>query len=363
MFNSYSIASLFLALILLGTSCASKSDKAFIAATDSDLVESFEIKDPKLEKFKTAPLVVEESAKEIVASKPTEKIVEQKKKGKQSPKIEVTQKGPEYPEGYPEILIGYDKQSSHLWDKFKPRLNIGETFTFEVSYMGITAGHIRMSVKPPAVVNGRAAFHFVAQLRSARYYEYVYKLDDTLETFVDRETMIPVKYSLMQRESGQSVDDLQIFDADAHKTYFWYKRLKKGQEKKEEKEEFIPKYFQDSYSTLYFVRGFPLKNGDVYKFPIITRAKLWMLTIKVTGRETIEVNGKKISAIRLDAETQFPGVLSKKGDITFWYSDDQSRRLLKFGGKVKIGTVEGELIEYSSGQDSAAADDSARLPQ
>jgi hypothetical protein len=88
-----------------------------------------------------------------------------------------------------------------------------------------------------------------------------------------------------------------------------------------------------------------------------------MLTIKVTGRETIEVNGKKISAIRLDAETQFPGVLSKKGDITFWYSDDQSRRLLKFGGKVKIGTVEGELIEYSSGQDSAAADDSARLPQ
>ena len=146
------------------------------------------------------------------------------------------------------------------------------------------------------------------------------------------------------------MDDLQLFDHEKHKTFFWYKRLKKGKTKTRHVEAFIPKHFQDSFSSLFFVRGLPLKTGDVYQFPIMTRAKTWLIKMKVAKKEHITIMGKKILAIRVNAETHFPGVLKKKGDIIFWYSADLERRLLKFQANVKIGAIKGELVDYTSGK-------------
>jgi hypothetical protein len=115
-------------------------------------------------------------------------------------------------------------------------------------------------------------------------------------------------------------------------------------------EKYIPGLFQDSYSSLYFVRGLPLSIGDQYEFPVVTRGKVWLLTLKVEKKEKIDVNGKEVEAFRINAETRFPGVLKKKGDIIFWYSTDSLRRLLKFNAKIKLGSVEGELVEFTPGE-------------
>ena len=136
------------------------------------------------------------------------------------------------------------------------------------------------------------------------------------------------------------------FDHDKRKTFFWYNRLKKKKRKKVKKNAFIPQFFQDSFSALFFVRGLPLKKGQVYKFPVITRTKLWELKAEVVGTENIKVKKKTVNAIKLKVETKFPGVLKKKGDINFWYSNDKQRRLLKFNANVKIGNVVGELADY-----------------
>ena len=58
---------------------------------------------------------------------------------------------------------------------------------------------------------------------------------------------------------------------------------------------------------------------------------------------------KDVEAIRIKAETSFPGVLKKRGDIIFWYSNDQTKRVLKFEAKVKIGSIEGLLVGYKPG--------------
>ena len=67
------------------------------------------------------------------------------------------------------------------------------------------------------------------------------------------------------------------------------------------------------------------------------------------GEEIISVNGNDINAHRLKAETHFPGVLQKSGDINFWYSADESKKLVKFQAKIKIGSILGELVEYKPG--------------
>ena len=357
---------IYLILIPLLSTCASKSDRRFVDLSKEKVEESFDIGKSTLDKFK----VVEKADKKKTEKKPIKKVQKKKIVKKTEPKkkkpevkkekivevkiedaeVEVEPKKFQYPEGYPERFLDYDKVAAPLWTDFKPKIYPDEEFVFEVSFLGITAGHIKMTAEPLVEVAGEDAFHFKAHMRSARYYKYIYELDDTLESFVSKETFRPIKYTLIQRESAQSVDDLQFFDQEKMKTLLFYKRLKRGQLKKIEKEEWIPRYFQDSYSALYFVRGFPLKLGDKYEFPIVTRGKIWILKMKVEKKEKIKIMGKWTRAIRIAAETRFPGVLKKKGDILFWYSDDDRKKLLKFQAKVKIGSVEGELVEYREGR-------------
>ena len=66
----------------------------------------------------------------------------------------------------------------------------------------------------------------------------------------------------------------------------------------------------------------------------------------VMGEEKIDVAGKTWDALKVKMETRFPGVLKKRGDIIFWYSADKLRRPLKFKAKVKIGSLNGEMLSY-----------------
>ncbi|MBT3983792.1 MAG: DUF3108 domain-containing protein [Bacteriovoracaceae bacterium] len=288
------------------------------------------------EKRKKTPKVAEKK----VAPKPAAKSIDLKK-------IEAKSIKTRYPKGYPKVLKGYDKKSEPLWKKFSPKIYIGEKMALDVKYFNITAGKIFIETLPIKKIGGRKTFHFFARLKSAPFYEYIYKLDDYIESFMDIETYTPIKYALVQHETKQDVDDLQLFDDEALKTYFWYKRKKNGQIKEVNKSAFIPKYFQDSVTPLFFMRGLPFKIGAKYEFPVITRAKLWIVKIEVVKIETIRIMGERIKAYKLKAETRYPGVLSKKGDIIFWFSKDARKRFLKFEAKVKIGTITGELVSFS----------------
>ena len=55
-------------------------------------------------------------------------------------------------------------------------------------------------------------------------------------------------------------------------------------------------------------------------------------------RETIETEKGKKRAIRIHATTKYSGDHLKSGDLYFWFSDDESRTLLKARAKIKIGS-------------------------
>ena len=251
-----------------------------------------------------------------------------------------------YPVDYPEDYKAYDQKSEKIWKEFVPKVFIGEKMVFDVKYFNVTAGKIFLETKPIKKIGTRKAFHFYGRMISAPFYEMIYNLDDYVESFMDIETYIPIKYALIQRETKQDIDDLELIDTDKLKTYFWFKKVKDEVVKDEKMETFVPRYLQDSLSPIFFMRGLPFIIGRVYEFPVVTRAKVWMVKIEVQSLEKIKVQDKWEEAYRLKVETRFPGVLSKKGDIIFWYSSDAKKRFLKFEAKVKIGSIDGELVDY-----------------
>lgn len=250
------------------------------------------------------------------------------------------------PEDYPKEFEDYDKSSQELWKKFKPLYFPGEKIQMELRYFGITCASILISSMPIEKVHNEMTYHYHGRMISAPFYKYLYTLDDTIQTYVAVDGFHPVKYSIMQRESVQKVDDLQFFNRKSRQTQVWYEKTKRGNLTKYEKTVYTPYFIQDSYSALFFVRGLPLLEGDIYEFPVVTRGKLWIIKVRVGEREIVKVNDKPMDAIKVYAQTHFPGVLEKQGDILFWYSNDEYKKLLKFSAKVKLGTLEGELVHY-----------------
>lgn len=357
-------SSLLFIFCLALSSCATNYEEeksVLLSKTETtDLVQSFDVDKEQAESFKTDAAVEEkkpETAKktEVAATKtPAKKGKEKIPSTKTAPVVTappvvvpVSTNG--LPADYPEEFKAYDVKSKQAWDKFKPVFYQGEQSIMSVTYLGVTAGYITILSKEVVNLNNKKAFHFYARFKSSDSYRYFYWLDDRLDSYVEKETFLPMKYSLIQREKKQNVDDLQLFDFKKMKTYNWYKRVKEGSNKDEKGETPIPSLAQDSFSALQFVRGLPLDKGNTYEFPVITRGKFWMLKVEVMGEETINVQDKEVRAIKIRAETNFPGVLKKSGDINFWYGADPERKLLKFQAKVKIGSLYGELVEYTPG--------------
>ena len=251
-----------------------------------------------------------------------------------------------YPKDYPDKFKVFDRESKKIWKLYQPRIDMGEKHVFTLNYLGITAGYIKISVERPREINNEWVHHLKGRVKSAKYYKAIYSLEDVLDSYISKKRFVPVKYNLIQRESGQSVDDIQFFDSSKDKTYFLYKRIKRGKIKKERKVEYIPRYFMDSFSSLFMLRGLPMEIGRSYKIPIVNRAKTWILFAQVEGFEKIKIMGKKVNSIRVQAQTHFGGALKRTGGIVFWYSSDRRRRLLKFQAKIKIGSIKGELVEY-----------------
>lgn len=344
---------LFLTLCLSSCAINYEKEKSILLAADEspDLVNNFEINKKQADDFKTTPV----SEIKIVKDKK----VKNKKLKKTNEKVEVTKEEKKsimdlalahpLPENYPEDFKKYDTKSKEAWSKFKPEFYHGEQTIMSVSFLGVTAGFITILSKEVVALNNKLAYHYYARFKSSEAYRYFYWLDDKIDSFVEKETYLPMKYSLVQREKKQDVDDLQIFDFKKMMTYHWYKRVKKDSNKEENLEQEIPRLAQDSFSALQFVRGLPLVQGNIYEFPVITRGKFWLLKVEIMEEENIEIMGKKTPAIKIRAETNFPGVLKKSGDIFFWYGKDPERRLLKFQAKVKIGSITGKMIEYKPG--------------
>ncbi len=303
------------------------------------LLEKFEI---EKDEAKSAPEKVSEkevSKKKVAIKKEAKKV---------TPKVEtLVTKNKKLPDDYPELLKEINKKAEAVWKQYKPNHFINEKNYLDIHYLGMTVGKIMVMNQGKKMIHGKEVWHLHARFKSAPFYSSIYELDDTVDTYVTSDEFLSLRYSLIQRESKQDVDDLQLNDRDQMKTFWFYKQKKSdGKIRNKEKEAHIPYFSIDPFSVLFFYQGLPLKNGDVYEIPLINKSKILILKSVVEGRETIETEvHKKVRAIRVHATTKYTGETLKDGDLTFWFTDDAKRTLIKASAKIKLGSVTADIVE------------------
>ncbi len=360
---------LFALLTILFVSCSTTLKQFFSGDDDINqrneklMQEDFEVEETVLEKFKEgdAPekgLVQKEKPKKVEPEKvsPTKekrnadrpKFVAVKKRHKENKSIQKKTIPKEiYPIDYPNDLKVLDKTSLKYWNQLKAEIIPNEKTVMDISYMGISTGKITISTLEDTMIGGQSVYHVNARIKTADFYSYLYELDDFCDSFITKEKFLPIKFSLIQRESAQNIDDLQLFDLDGLKTYSLYKRVTDEKTKKTKKEEFIPHYFQDPLSIVFFIRSLPLnKKNQKYTIPIVNQGKVEILTATVQETETINTQiGKKL-ARKVSIFTRAKGKTISGGNMTFWFSEDEKKIFLKFKAKIKIGSISGEIVSH-----------------
>lgn len=354
-----------LSLMVLLSGCSSWDQKAFEKELEKTAHENGQ--DPKvvitskndeqiLEKFEVQP-IEEKKTEEPTPKKeiPTpKKIVKKKTTSTPKPAKEVKEASSPaqapavkaLPDDYPPELVAINEKAKKVWDLYKPNHFVDQKFYLNINYLGMTVGKIMVMNKGKKMINEKEVWHLYAKFKSAPFYSNIYELDDTVDTYVTTDKFLSTRYSLIQRETKQDVDDLQLHDREQLKTFSFYHRKKNDGSVKDKKEEkYIPFYSIDPFSVVFFYQGLPLKNSDVYEIPIINKGKILLLRSVVEGREKIPTKKGSRMAIRLHATTKYSGETLKSGDLYFWFSDDESRTLLRAQAKIKIGSVTAEIVD------------------
>ena len=335
---------LILFILVLGCSHKSvKNDDSNVQKKRNDLDISEELK----EKFVITtekPNTNKESDQKVKAPSPTKKKETSpgsvKKTATSNTVVTKTKK--DLPDDYPLEYKNFDKIYAQVWKKFDPSyLSQAETIEMRVSYLGLGMGSMTMKAGNKVFVGDKKAFSFEARLKTADFYSYIYELDDKLSAQIEENEFLPLRYSLIQRESKKEIDDIQLFDREKYLLYYRYRRWRKDKETLTKKSEdiFVPKYALDPFSLLYFVRGLPLSVGQKYEFPVVTRDKLWIFKLLVVGKEEIKtVNGKKM-AYKVDAQIGEEGSFIKKGELNLWFGTDPAHILWQLRVGTKIGSL------------------------
>ncbi|MGE0615356.1 MAG: DUF3108 domain-containing protein, partial [Bacteriovoracia bacterium] len=247
-------------------SCASAPElkkiekQDFPAELPKELVDKFTVA-PSAD-APTNPTVSPEGSPTPIATKP-------KEDPKAKPKNSKTKK----PEPAPEVFTYPSRRPVGAFP-----FNVGEKLVYEVTYIGMPAGTFTLEVLPFKEINHRKVYHIKVTAVSSKLFSFIYRLNDTIESFLDFEGLFSHRFHLILDETVQTRDSLELYDSEKKQTFFWNRNNHRDKGYKEEKNYFpMDPFPQDSVSSVYFVRTLPLSDGTTTKFPVVSEGKLWDL--------------------------------------------------------------------------------------
>jgi hypothetical protein len=213
----------------------------------------------------------------------------------------------------------------------------GEKLTFDLNYGFVTAGVAVMQIPKIKRISGREAYHINFEVNSVPSFDWIYKVRDRYESYLDVEGLFPWRFEQHIREGGYTRDFSAFFDQ------------RKGKAKTSEGEYEIPIYVNDIISAFYLARTFDYSDmevGDMINMQNFYKDKVYDLNVKYRGKETIDVPVGTFDCIIVEPLVKEGGLFKHDGDIIVWLTDDDLKMPVKVRTKIVIGHVEAILSAY-----------------
>ena len=211
----------------------------------------------------------------------------------------------------------------------------GEKLTFSVKYGIIKAGTATFEAKSSTYQN-RPVWHLCITAQTYPFFDVVYKIRDKIESWWDKETLLPHKSSKQLHEGKYQQYRIHYFDQVNKKTTYMKWSYKEEKWKTEEKN--LPFETQDIVSSFYELRNRSLKPGDKPKLYVTTDGKSVVTTVKVLRREKVSSIFGDVNCLVLEPDMKSEGIFKGSSKLLIWVTDDAYKIPVKVESSVSIGT-------------------------
>ncbi|MCB9246635.1 MAG: DUF3108 domain-containing protein [Flavobacteriales bacterium] len=214
----------------------------------------------------------------------------------------------------------------------------GERLKYRVHFGWINAATIDIKVDDtPVVIGDRNTYHITAIGKTNRSFDWMYSVRDHFETFMDSQSMAPLKYFKSVRENDYKDNDLVYYDHGNQKL--------KGHKKEMD----MPRYVQDLVSGMFYARTLNFKDayvGKTFPLDIYMDQEIYNLKFKYLGTETLKTDIGKVRCIKLRPQLVVDRVFKDEDDMTVWVSDDANHVPIRVQTDIWVGSLKIDLTEY-----------------
>jgi hypothetical protein len=214
-----------------------------------------------------------------------------------------------------------------------------EELVYRVDFIGITMGYARFRYQGKVFIDGKPTYHLSVRAWTSGVLSYIYPINETIDYYLDPETIAPIRQEYTQRERAK--DDVALYDQETGKITYRY--LQSGEIHKQV--DTVPSVY-DPVSVAYYFRW---KDLGVENRPrnVYGGRKLYQISSRILGNERIHTEHGDVDTIAVLPIIRRDGKPDDKGDLKIWFSNDERRvpvRLYAKFHKIKDWTLVGELV-------------------
>ncbi len=219
--------------------------------------------------------------------------------------------------------------------------NPGEKITYKVVYnwnsLWLNAGEVTFSVSD-AVFGSDKVYHVMGEGSTYKSYDWFYKVRDTYESYINQQTMRPVKFIRNVYEGGYTIYNNVTFKHDEGKAISTSGTFN------------IPDCTQDVLSAVYYARNIDFNNhrvNDTIPLNLFLDDSLFHVYIRYLGKEQLKTSNGTFNCIKFKP-LLINGTIFRGGEkMTVWVTDDENKIPVLVESPIVVGFIRAELHKYS----------------
>ncbi|HNT52820.1 MAG TPA: DUF3108 domain-containing protein [Candidatus Syntrophosphaera sp.] len=210
----------------------------------------------------------------------------------------------------------------------------GEKLVFNVKYGLVSAGEVVMEARS-STYQGLPVWYLKTTAQTYPFFDSVFKVRDNIESWWDKQTLTPHKFSKILQEGKYRQRRIHIYNQKEKLTTFQKWIFRENQWKTEELPLQVPT--QDALSVIYHIRTLDLVPGRTVRVNVTTDGRSVSSEVIVHRRESISTIFGKINCLVVEPRLRGEAMFNQKGNMLFWLTDDQYKLPVQMESDVTIG--------------------------
>jgi hypothetical protein len=221
---------------------------------------------------------------------------------------------------------------------FRVDEEVSFTVFYAVAGIYVNAGNAVFTSKMETM-NNRPVYHVTGEGKTNPSYDWIYRVRDKYESYIDTATMQPLKFVRNVNEGGYKIYQNITFNKTANTAIATDGVFK------------VPSCVQDVVSAMYYARNVDfsrLQPDDKIPFSMFLDNEVFNMYIRFVGREEIKTRYGKFHTIKIKP-LLLKGTIFEGGEnMTVWVTDDLNRIPVRVESPIVVGKVKIDMMSYAN---------------